>query len=95
MANQVDWNLIYYNDFTSKARLTKLESDVLYYHVWTDLSDEAIALKLSVSIATEKRAIRSLKDKYDIVQKFSDILPERRLTEYEKKKKLLKEKVLE
>lgn len=68
-----NWNQLMFNRFCELAMLTEEEKEVLETRIqgWT-ITRQSIELKMSVSKVN--RIINSLKDKYDSVQKYDDLL---------------------
>lgn len=83
MTNQVPWNKIILEEFINLALLTKEEEMILRTRIygWT-VREQADRLNMSVS--SVNRIIKRLKNKYDDVEKFSTILPPRKISEKEK-----------
>ena len=77
MSKQVAWNKIILEEFISLACLTKTEEMIIRTRVsgWT-IAKQAYELHMSES--SVKRIIARLKKKYDKVQKYSVILPQRK-----------------
>lgn len=77
MAHQVIWTKIILDEFVEKANLNEVEEMVIRTRAsgWTRTEQ---SMKLNLSLATIDRIIRRLKVKYDEVQKYSMILPERK-----------------
>lgn len=77
MAKQVPWNKIILEEFISLACLSKEEEQIMRTRVagWTVTKQ---AMEFGMSEATVARIIKRLKAKYDIVQKYSVLLPPRK-----------------
>lgn len=75
--NDIVWNKIILNEFIDLACLTETEEKILRTRIdgWSRVQ-QAMAFNLSVS--TVDCIIRTIRQKYDMVQPFSDILPKRR-----------------
>lgn len=73
----VPWNKIVVNEFISLACLTEDETQVLKR--WADGWDiTKIAMHHGMSTRTVDRIIKRLRKKYDEVQMYSPLLPERK-----------------
>ena len=77
MAQQVPWNKIILEEFIELAALTKDEEAIMRTRV-AGWSRTRQAMELGLSLASVDRIIRRLKFKYDMVQRYSPILPPRR-----------------
>lgn len=77
MAHEVPWNKIIVERFVEMAMLSEEEQMILRTRVmgWTRLQQ---ADKLGMSVATVDRIIKTLKEKYDGVQKYDPMLPPRK-----------------
>lgn len=75
--NDIIWNKIILNEFIDLACLTETEENILRTRIdgWSRVQ-QSMAFNLSVS--TVDCIIRTIRQKYDMVQPFSDILPKRR-----------------
>ena len=75
--NDIIWNKIILNEFIDLACLTETEEQILRTRIdgWSRVQ-QSMAFNLSVS--TVDCIIRTIRQKYDMVQPFSDILPKRR-----------------
>lgn len=83
MSHEVTWTKVILEEFIAVGGLTKEEEMIMRTRCagWTITQQ---ALKFDMSPRTVDRLIRSCKDKYDIAQKFSCILPPRKTSEKEK-----------
>lgn len=79
MSKQVPWNAVILAEFERLACLTDEEKDVLETRVkgWSIIKQ---ALKLDMSKSKVEYITKRLKQKYDLVQPYSDILPKRKLS---------------
>lgn len=77
MSKQVPWNKLILEEFIREACLTKDEEMIIRTRVagWSRVKQ---SMELNMSLATVDRLIKSLKKKYDNVQKYDPILPPRR-----------------
>lgn len=77
MAKQVPWTKRIVEEFISEAMLTETEERILRTRIagWSTTKQ---AVDLNMSVASINRIIANLKQKYDEVQPYSDILPERK-----------------
>lgn len=77
MSKQVPWNKLILEEFIKEACLTKDEEMIIRTRVagWSRTKQ---AMELCMSLATVDRLIKSLKQKYDNVQKYDPILPPRK-----------------
>lgn len=77
MAHEVPWNKIIVERFIELAMLTKDEEKILRTRVagWSRVEQ---SMKFNMSIQKVDRIIRSLKDKYDLVQQYDVLLPKRK-----------------
>ncbi len=75
--NDIIWNKVILNEFIDLACLTETEEKILRTRIdgWSRVQ-QSMAFNLSVS--TVDCIIRTIRQKYDMVQPFSDILPKRR-----------------
>jgi hypothetical protein len=75
--NDIVWNKIILNEFIDLACLTETEEKILRTRIdgWSRVQ-QSMAFNLSVS--TVDCIIRTIRQKYDMVQPFSDTLPKRR-----------------
>lgn len=82
MAKEVPWNKIIFERFSSLAMLNEDELKILETRIagWTRVKQ---AREFGMSLATVDRIISRLKDKYDAVQIYDDILPPRRYSKEE------------
>lgn len=82
MAKEVPWNRIIFERFSSLAMLNEDELKILETRIagWTRVKQ---AREFGMSLATVDRIISRLKDKYDTVQIYDDILPPRRYSKEE------------
>lgn len=82
MAHQVKWTQIFLDEFFRLGALTDFEKEVMRTRVagWTRTKQ---CQKFSCSESTLDRTIHELKEKYDICQKYSDILPPRKFSKKE------------
>lgn len=84
MSKEVPWNKIIVDEFIRLACLSDEEKDVLITRVvkhWTRTKQH---MELHMSMSKLDRIISSLKEKYDGVQPYSDILPKRKYSKEEK-----------
>lgn len=79
MAHQVLWNKIFLEEFSNLAALSELETEIMRTRIagWSRTKQ---ADHFGISMSTLDRMIKQLKIKYDAVQKYSDILPPRKLS---------------
>lgn len=77
MSKEIPWNKFIVERFVEMAMLNEEEQMVLRTRVigWTRLQQ---ADKLGMSVATVDRIIKTLKEKYDSVQKYDPMLPPRK-----------------
>lgn len=77
MSKQVPWNKLILEEFIREACLTKDEEMIIRTRVagWSRVKQ---SMELNMSLATVDRLIKSLKKKYDNVQKYDPILPPRK-----------------
>lgn len=77
MSKQVPWNKLILEEFIKEACLTKDEEMIIRTRVagWSRTKQ---AMELCMSLATVDRLIKSLKQKYDNVQRYDPILPPRK-----------------
>lgn len=77
MSKQVPWNKLILEEFIREACLTKDEEMIIRTRVagWSRVRQ---SMELNMSLATVDRLIKSLKKKYDNVQKYDPILPPRK-----------------
>lgn len=77
MTKQVPWNKIILEEFIELACLNKLEQNIMRTRIegWT-ISKQSMEFHMSES--SIKKIIANLKLKYDSVQKYSKILPQRK-----------------
>lgn len=82
-SHEVTWTKIILEEFISVGGLTKEEEMIMRTRCagWTITKQ---ANELCMSSRTVDRLIRSCKDKYDVAQKHSLILPPRKTSEKEK-----------
>lgn len=82
MAHQVAWTKVIVEEFIRIGRLTKLEEMVLRTRAagWTRTKQH---IKFNVSVSTIDRTIATLKQKYDVCQQYSPILPPRKTSKEE------------
>lgn len=80
MSHEVVWNKIVLEEFVKIASLTDEEEMILRTRVagWSRTKQSA---ELSISLSTVDRIIKSLKIKYDDAQKYSELLPPRKIKE--------------
>lgn len=81
---QVPWNRRIYDEFLKIAILTDFEKEVFRTRILCGMTITQQSYYLHCSKSSIDRAIRKIKEKYDEVQPFSDILPKRRMSEKEK-----------
>lgn len=79
MSKEVPWNKFIVERFVEVAMLNEEEQMILRTRVvgWTRLQQ---ADKLGMSVATVDRIIKTLKEKYDNVQKYDPMLPPRKVS---------------
>lgn len=79
MSHQVIWTKIIVEEFVKLGNLTKEEEAVLRTRAagWTILQQST---HLSMSTSSINRIVKRLKKKYDLVQKYSPILPPRKFS---------------
>lgn len=77
MTKQVPWNKFILETFISEASLTKDEELVMRTRV-AGWSKQEQAIKLGMSTSSIDRIIKSLKVKYDRLQKYDVMLPPRK-----------------
>lgn len=77
MSKQVPWNKLILEEFIKEGCLTKDEEMIMRTRVagWSRTKQ---SMELNISMSTVDRLIKSLKRKYDNVQKYDPILPPRR-----------------
>lgn len=82
MSKEVPWSKIIVETFVEEAMLTKEEEVILRTRVagWSRVKQ---ADELGMSLSTVDRLIKSLKIKYDQVQKYNPILPPRKSSSIE------------
>lgn len=85
MAHQVSWNKRIVDEFIKEAMLSEDEQLILTTRV-AGLSRQQQAIKLNMSLQSVDRITRKLKDKYDKVAKYDNLLPKRKLSLIEIKK---------
>lgn len=78
MAHEIFWNQIILNEFIRIGCLTDEEEQIMRTRVkgW---STEKQAQEFNMSISKVNALIKSCKEKYDNCQKYSPILPKRRV----------------
>lgn len=79
MAHQVPWNKIIVEEFIKEAMLSEEEIAILRTRVagWSRTKQ---SMELNMSLQTVDRIIKTLKLKYDNVQKYDPILPPRKFS---------------
>lgn len=77
MSQQVPWNETIYTEFCKLAMLSELEREVLRTRIM-GYSISKQAELLCISESSVSRTVKKLKKKYDMVQKSSKVLPERK-----------------
>ena len=77
MSKQVPWNKIILETFIDEACLTKDEEIIIRTRVagWSRTKQ---SMELGISLSTVDRLIKTLKNKYDNVQKYNPLLPPRK-----------------
>lgn len=82
MSHQVPWGKIILEEFIEQAALTDLEEQIMRTRVagWSRVKQ---ADAFGISLSTLDRIINTLKKKYDAAQKFSAILPPRKVSSQE------------
>lgn len=85
MAHQVAWNKRIVDEFIKEAMLSEDEQLILTTRV-AGLSRQQQAIKLNMSLQSVDRITRKLKDKYDKVAEYDNLLPKRKLSSIEIKK---------
>lgn len=82
MAKQVPWSKVILEEFISEALLTKDEEMIIRTRVagWTRQKQ---SMEFGMSLSTVDRHISMLKKKYDMVQKYSPLLPPRKFSKEE------------
>lgn len=77
MSHEVPWNKYIVEEFVELALLTDDEEKILRTRVagWSRVKQ---AEAFGMSVSTVDKHIRTLKDKYDSVQKYSPLLPPRK-----------------
>lgn len=77
MSKQVPWNKLIVETFIEEAMLTEDEEMILRTRVagWSRIKQSE---KLGMSLSSVDRIIKTLKEKYDNVQKYCVMLPPRR-----------------
>lgn len=83
MAHQIEWTKRIVEEFIRLSNLTEDEEMILRTRALKGWSRTQQQQALHMSMSTVDRLIASLKRKYDIVQKESDILPPRRYSKQE------------
>lgn len=84
MANGIPWSKSILNFVLENAILTDLERDILYTRVAKSYTIKKQCYEFNISERTCQRVVRSLKDKYDLLQKeYPDKIPPRKQTKYE------------
>lgn len=75
--NDIIWNKIILNEFIDLACLTETEEKILRTRIdgWSRVQQ---SMEFNLSVSTVDCIIRTIRQKYDMVQPFSDILPKRR-----------------
>lgn len=76
MNNKILWNKIILDEFIRLGMLTDLEEHILRLRI-AGYPIEEIAFRTNMSRSSINIYIRKLKQKYDDVQPYSDILPSR------------------
>lgn len=73
--DKVPWNRVIYQEFVSLAYLTPEEANILETRIagWSQVKQ---CQACNMSLATLNRKIRDIRDKYDSVQRYSEVLPE-------------------
>lgn len=82
MTKQVNWNEIFYTEFSRLAMLSPLEREVLRMRIM-GYSITQTSMDLNISESAVHRMIGKMKIKYDDVQPYSDVLPKRRKSKTE------------
>lgn len=80
---QVPWNLIIYEEFCRLAMLNEKERFIMRTRIMDEMTITQQADALNVSPETVRDMVRDLKDRYDAVQPYSDILPVRKKSKRE------------
>lgn len=80
MAHQILWNKPIVEEFISLASLSREEEMILKTRI-QGMTRIQQSMEFGMSVATVDRIIHRLKIKYDNVQQFSDLLPERQKTD--------------
>ena len=75
--NDIIWNKIILNEFIDLACLTETEEKILRTRI-AGLCSIHQSMAFNLSVSTVDCIIRTIRQKYDMVQPFSDILPKRR-----------------
>ena len=83
MSKQVPWNKLIVETFITEAMLSEDEEMILRTRVagWSRVQQSE---KLGMSLSTVDRIIKTLKEKYDNVQKYYVMLPPRKTSTKEK-----------
>lgn len=74
------WNKIILNEFIDLACLTEMEEKILRTRI-AGKSRVQQSMEFNISISTVDCIIRTINQKYDMVQPYSTILPKRRKKE--------------
>lgn len=84
MSHEIPWSKTILSFVLDNALLTDLERDILFTRVAKGYTIKKQCLEFHISERTCHRVVRSLKDKYDALQKeYPDKIPPRRQTKYE------------
>lgn len=77
MTDKLIWNKLILDEFCSIALLSDSERFLVESRI-KGLTILEQAEQLNLSVSSVNRMIRRIKDKYDNVQKYSDVLPKRK-----------------
>ena len=77
MTDKLIWNKLILDEFYSIALLSDSERFLVESRI-KGLTILEQAEQLNLSVSSVNRMIRRIKDKYDNVQKYSDVLPKRK-----------------
>lgn len=79
MSHQVPWSKVILEEFIKEAMLTEDEEKIIRTRVagWSRTKQ---AMTFGMSLSTVDRIIKSLKQKYDFVQKYDPLLPTRKFS---------------
>lgn len=78
-AHQVPWNKVIYDEFVRLGGLTEEEQQIMMTRMqgWTITKQ---SMEFHMSVSKVNRIIKRLKVKYDNVQPYSDLLPQRKFS---------------